>query len=604
MLVTGITPPGRAPLGLGIEIPIRTIFRRILEQRQVTTLFQPIFDLRTGAILAWEALSRGPQDTPFHSPLDLFTYAENNGQLFALEQVCRAQAIASVGRLEGGQSLFLNIHPRTIADPGFTPGTTRELLESASISPDQVVFEITERHAIQDVDLLQKTLDHYRSQGFRVAVDDAGAGHSGLTTIAVLRPDFIKIDMSLVRDVDKDPVRRALMETMVIFAEKIGSRIIAEGIERKGEVMALMDIGVHYGQGYFLGRPCAPKSETGLNIRDLAPPRVRINARLACSKPVGGLAKPVPTVSPDTKVDAVQRILAHETTAQAVVVVDAENRPVGLVMAHSLDRHLASLYGRSLYADKPITSIMDRAPLIADEREPVEAVAQRAHARAAIKVYDDVVVTSEGRLLGTAPVHDMLQTLAQVQVEMAKGVNPLSGLPGNVALEKELDTVLRRDQRICLMYADLDNFKVYNDVYGFKKGDQIILLLARILSWAIGRHGSPGDFLAHVGGDDFVAIVDPKRADRIGKAVVRCFKRLAPLHYSPEDRQRGWILGKGRDGHERQFPLVSVSIAIVERKCAGCTLQSLGEIAAQVKGYAKSLPGNVCVRDRRAPREE
>ncbi len=604
MLVSNILSPNRAPLGLGIEIPIRTIFRRILEHRQITSLFQPIFDLRTGSILAWEALSRGPKETPFHSPLDLFTYAENNGQLFALEQICRAQAIASVGPLSATQSLFLNIHPRTIADPDFTPGTTRELLAAAGIKSEQITFEITERHAIDNVDLLQKTLDHYRSQGFRVAVDDAGAGHSGLTTIAVLRPDFIKIDMSLVRDVDKDPVRRALMETMVIFAEKIGSRIIAEGIERKGEAMVLMDIGVHYGQGYFLGRPAFPKNEAALNIRELAPPRIRTNTRFACSIPAGSLAKPVPTIPPDTKVDAVQRLLSQKATTQTVVVVDNAERPLGLVMAHSLDRHLASLYGRSLYADKPITSIMDNTPLIVDEHELVEAVAQRAHARPAIKAYDDTIVTSQGRVLGTLSVHDMLQALAQVQVEMAKGVNPLSGLPGNVALEKEIDLVLRRDPRICLMYADLDNFKVYNDVYGFKHGDQIILLLARILTWAIGRHGSPGDFLAHVGGDDFVAIVDPKRADRIGKAVVRCFKRLAPLHYNPEDRKRGWILGKGRDGQQRQFPLVSVSIAIVERPCHGSTLQSLGEVAAQVKSYAKTLPGNVCVRDRRGPREE
>jgi EAL domain-containing protein (putative c-di-GMP-specific phosphodiesterase class I)/GGDEF domain-containing protein len=598
MLASTFTGTNQA-LSVQVHIPQHSLFRRILHGRQIHCLYQPIFDLRTGAVFAWEALARGPKDSPLHSPMELFCVAEKCGQLFALEQVCRAQAIAQIGKLAPNQNLFLNIHPRTIADPQFTPGTTRELLDAAHIAAEQVVFEITERHAIQDVELLQKTLEHYRSQGFRVAVDDAGAGHSGLATIAALRPDFIKIDMGLVRDVDKDPVRRALMETMVTFAEKIGAHIVAEGIERKGEISTLMDIGVGFGQGYFLGRPSSPKNEAGIDIRELAPPRIRLAARMACSAPIGRIVQPVLTVTPDTKVSEVQRLL-HRTAAHAVVVADQESRPAGLVMAHGLDRHLASLYGRSLYADKPITSIMDKAPLVADEQEPVEIVAQRAHGRAAIKVYDDVIVTSQERVLGTVTVHDMLQSLAQVQVEMAKGVNPLSGLPGNVALEKELELALRRDNRICLMYADLDNFKIYNDVYGFQKGDQIILLLARILAWAIGRHGSHGDFLAHVGGDDFVAIVDPARADRIGKAVVRCFRRLAPLHYTPEDRARGWIFGKGRDGQERQFPLVSVSIAIVEQRCQGCTLQTLSETAAQVKGYAKSLPGSVCVRDRRA----
>lgn len=586
------------PLSIDAYIPHRVLLRRILEEQNIQCLYQPIFDLRTGAIFAWEALARGPRDTPLHSPLNLFSVAEKCGQLFALEQVCRAQAIDQVGNLAPNQSLFLNIHPRTITDPNFTPGTTRELLSAAHIAAEQVIFEITERHAIQDMALLQRTLEHYRSQGFRVAVDDAGAGHSGLAIIAALRPDFIKIDMSLVRDVDNDPVRRALMETMVTFAEKIGAHIVAEGIERKGEATALMDIGVGFGQGYFLGRPCFPKSETEIAVRDIAPPRMRQNTRLACSVPIGQLVRPVPTVLPDAKVDEVQRLFQH-TAALSVVVTDHEMHPLGLVMAHNLDRHLASLYGRSLYADKPITSIMDKNPLKADEGEPLELIAQRAHARPAIKVYDDAIITSNERLLGVVTVHEMLQALAQVQVEMAKGVNPLSGLPGNVALEKEIELGLRRDSRICLLYADLDNFKVYNDVYGFQKGDQVILLLSRILTWAVGRHGSPGDFLAHVGGDDFVAIVDPARADRIGKAVVRCFRRLAPSCYKPEDRSRGWILGKGRDGQARQFPLVSVSIAIVEQRCQGCSLQRLSEVAAQVKGYAKSLPGSVCVRDRR-----
>jgi hypothetical protein len=118
------------------------------------------------------------------------------------------------------------------------------------------------------------------------------------------------------------------------------------------------------------------------------------------------------------------------------------------------------------------------------------------------------------------------------------------------------------------------------------------------MTWAIARHGQHGDFLAHIGGDDFVAMVSPDTAERICKAVVRCFKRLILNCYHPQDRDRGWIMGKGRDGKEQQFPLVSVSIGIVE--CATpCSLQALGEKAAQVKGYAKSLPGNVYVRDRR-----
>lgn len=581
-------------------IKLSSVFRSIVRNGQINVLFQPIYDFKKGTVLAWEALSRGPRGSEFESPALLFDFAEQTGQLFVLEQTCRARAIETVGALAPGQSLFLNIHPRAVVDPTFAPGRTLELIQAYGLEPENIVFEITERHSIKDFSSFHKTLDHYRSQGFKVAVDDAGTGYSGLSTIAALHPDYIKVDMSLVRDIDKDPVRRALMETMVTLAGRIGSEIIAEGIETKGEAGALIEIGVHYGQGYFLSRPHFPKPETHLDIRELVPLRQDALSRLSCSIPIGQLAQKTMTVSPRTPVQSVQRIFSTNPALTSVAVVE-DGRPLGLVMGYSLDRHLATLYGRALYAEKPVSLLMDAKPLVADEREPVESVAKNANTREMLKAYDEVIVTREGNFLGVVTVQQMLTTLAQVQVEMAKGTNPLTGIPGNVALEKEVEATLRKGRPFAMLYADLDHFKVFNDVYGFKDGDLVILLLGRILTWAMARHGSPGDFLAHIGGDDFVAMVSPERAERICKAVVRCFRRLIPLHYHPQDRERGWIMGKGRDGREQQFPLVSVSIGIVEcsENIRGCSLQLLGEKAAQVKSYAKSLPGNVYVRDRR-----
>ena len=582
-------------------IKLASQFRSIVRQGQITMLFQPIYDFKKGSVLAWEALARGPRGCDFENPSLLFDFAEQTGQLFILEQACRARAMQTVGTLGPGQRLFLNIHPRAVVDPNFTTGKTLELIRKHGLEPDNIVFEITERHSIKDFTSFHKTLDHYRSQGFKIAVDDAGTGYSGLSTIAALKPDFIKVDMSLIRDVDKDPVRRALMETMVTLAGRIGSEIIAEGIESKGEASALIEIGVHYGQGYFLSRPLYPKPETPLDLRELTPLRNDALSRLSCSIPIGQLVQKTVTVTPRTPVQSVQRIFSTNPALSSVVVVE-DGKPRGLVMGYSLDRHLATLYGRALYADKPISVLMDAEPMIADEREPVESVGKNANNRETIKAYDEIIVTRDGEFMGMVTVQKMLTTLAQVQVEMAKGTNPLTGIPGNVALEKEVETTLRRGRPFAMLYADLDHFKVYNDVYGFKDGDLVILLLGRIMTWAIARHGSSGDFLAHIGGDDFVAMVSPQKADRVCKAVIRCFKRLIANYYNPRDRERGWILGKGRDGREQRFPLISVSIGIVE--CSDdikqCSLHVLGEKAAQVKGYAKSIPGNVYVRDRRS----
>ena len=126
----------------------------------------------------------------------------------------------SIGDLGPDQKLFLNIHPRTISDPHFVRGETMRLIGEMGLKPSSIVFEITERHCIKDFPNFNKTLEHYRSQGYMVAVDDAGSGFSSLQSIAEIRPDFIKIDMSLVRDINLNSIKRVLLETFINFAEK------------------------------------------------------------------------------------------------------------------------------------------------------------------------------------------------------------------------------------------------------------------------------------------------------------------------------------------------------------------------------------------------
>ena len=188
-------------------------FREIVSDRLIRSVYQPIVDLETGGILAWEALARGPEGSHFQFPAVLFDFAEEVDQVFSLEKACRESAIHHLGTIGPEQKLFLNVHPKTLVDPAFSPGQTLRLLEKSGLAPSDVVLEITERHSVRDFALFHRTLDHYRSQGFQVAVDDVGTGYSGLWSIAEIRPDYLKVDMSLVREIDHNPVKRALMET-------------------------------------------------------------------------------------------------------------------------------------------------------------------------------------------------------------------------------------------------------------------------------------------------------------------------------------------------------------------------------------------------------
>jgi GGDEF domain-containing protein len=218
------------------------------------------------------------------------------------------------------------------------------------------------------------------------------------------------------------------------------------------------------------------------------------------------------------------------------------------------------------------------------------------------KIYDDILVTEDGAFVGTVSVQTMLDSMARVQVELAKGSNPLTGLAGNVAIEAEINRRSRDGIPSSLIYVDLDNFKVYNDVYGFKSGDKAILLTAEALREAVSRQGEPDDFIGHVGGDDFIIMCGQKRAEDICRHICDHFAASAPDLYTPEDRARGFIVGRGRDGREGEFPLMSLSLGFLD--CAFAhpfTMEELSGRVAEVKKYAKSRPGNSYVKDRRAP---
>ena len=574
-------------------------FKEILRRSLIQSVYQPIVDLKSGAVFGWEALSRGPENGQFRSPLVLFDVAEKLGELFALERVCREKAIMGFGPAGPAQKLFLNIHPRTLLDPGFTPGNTLRLLESSGTAPENVVFEITERHSVKDFPLFLKTLEHYRSQGFLVAVDDFGTGYSSLSSIAELRPDFIKMDMSLTRDVNANPVKQAIMETFVAFAAKIGTKIIAEGVETPAEAAALTEIGAHFGQGWHIGRPASPKTDTRYAPMTLPASRGTEKENISCSAPVSQITQKTRAVRDNTPVSMVRKIFKTNSPISSVVVIK-DKTPSGLVMSYHLDKQLASQYGLSLYSHRPIHSIMDSTPLMVESDTPLEQAATQAMARSRLKAYDDIIVVKEEKFQGIVSVRSLMDTMARIQVEVAKGVNPLTGLPGNVSLEQEVERRISKNSPFDIVYADLDNFKVYNDVYGFKKGDEIIKLGAEILSWAVRKYGSGNSRLFHIGGDDFVLVTAPGTSERICQGTVRCFKRLVRYHYHDEDRERGWIRGKGRNGEEAQFPLVSVSLGILGVR-GSCSLLDIGERAAHIKKYAKSLPGNTYVTDRRDP---
>jgi EAL domain-containing protein (putative c-di-GMP-specific phosphodiesterase class I) len=241
------------------DLEKRKEFRTLLAKKQLRTVFQPIIHLTHGKTLGLEALTRGPILSNFQSPLQLFKYAEEYGSLYTLEKIARELAFENSSQLiKNNEKLFINLSPQVIYDPSFTPGHTISLLKQYKLSPENIVFEITERSAIEDFTAFTKVLHHYRDQGFQIAVDDAGAGYSSLQAISEIQPDYIKVDRSLISKVHENNVKKHILDAFVTFAKKMDSMIIAEGIEMEEELEEVIRLGIDCGQGYYIARPNDP----------------------------------------------------------------------------------------------------------------------------------------------------------------------------------------------------------------------------------------------------------------------------------------------------------------------------------------------------------
>jgi EAL domain-containing protein (putative c-di-GMP-specific phosphodiesterase class I) len=239
------------------ELQSRCDLQEVLLADKLSTVFQPVFDLRKGTVLGYEALTRGPAGSVYQMPLRLFEMAERADLVFELDRKCRRRAFASAAMLPRTAKLFVNVYPSAMYDPEFQGAALVRLVQAQGLSPDRVVLEITEKSAIENYEVFAEALGELTRHGFSIAVDDVGAGYSGLEKIAHLNPRYLKFDRELIREIDSSYIRREMTRALASFAESIGSAIIAEGIERPEERDTLIDLGVEFGQGFLLGRPAA-----------------------------------------------------------------------------------------------------------------------------------------------------------------------------------------------------------------------------------------------------------------------------------------------------------------------------------------------------------
>ncbi|MBU1078675.1 MAG: EAL domain-containing protein [Spirochaetes bacterium] len=232
--------------------------QELIIKEEIKTIYQPIVNLINKKIIGYEALTRGPKNTEYENPYVLFNIAEETGLLFELDRICRRQAFINAKGIAKGAKLFVNILPSTIHDPVFRGKYLKDFLSDLKINPHNIVLEVSERQVIENFEVFKKASQYYSDIGFAIAIDDTGTGYSNLQSLIKLKLQYIKVDISLIRNVNRNSLKQKLVKALSQLAETMKADVIAEGIETKEEMDVLIDLGVLYGQGFLFARPAPP----------------------------------------------------------------------------------------------------------------------------------------------------------------------------------------------------------------------------------------------------------------------------------------------------------------------------------------------------------
>jgi diguanylate cyclase (GGDEF)-like protein len=561
-----------------------------------------VLDLVEGRIMGYEALSRGPSNSPLHAPQALFRVAEQFGLSIALDWACVRMALKTFARLNLPGRLLVNLSPSSLLDPAFAADALLAALADVGMDSHQVVFEITENATALDYGDLRQAVSLLRAAGIEVAIDDLGEGFSSLRLWSELKPAFVKIDKHFIADIHQDPHKIQFVRSIKLLAEGAQSCVIAEGVETPSELAVLKDLGIRYAQGYLIGRPSPvpvrlPSREV---VSCLQSGRISVfptlHRRDDPSLSAHKLIMPAPFVSPETPSEAVLTIMMQNPDLHAVAIVD-QGIPVGIIHRPALLDIFIGLYGREIHGRKPCSEMMETDPLIVDKATRMAELSELVVQKGKAAFTQGFIITSEGRYMGLGSGFDLMREVTAMQIVAARYANPLTGLPGNVPIQEHMERLLVNEQTFVTAYFDLDHFKPFNDVYGFRRGDDIIQLLARILRDSCKPEL---DFIGHIGGDDFVVLFQSLDWEICCHGILARFDRECRALFNSEHVDAGGYRSEDRRGTMTFHALVTLSIgAVLVDPTQFHQYQEVARAAAEAKHMAKRIDGSSLFIDQR-----
>ena len=577
-------------------------FQSVVRERRLRSVFQPLIDLRSRTFHGYEALIRGPADTALERPDQLFDAARACDQLAAFDQLCARTSIEGfVAQRLGGQ-LFINVTEALFDSGWFSQDSTLRWLHELGTQPSQLVLELLESDLLGEDSRALAEAQKLRELGYGLALDDLGQGFGRFAVWKRLRPRYLKIDRSFTASLADDPFKAAFVQSMLLLADASQSVVVAEGVESERDLLTLREIGVQMAQGYFIARPHAhPPAEPARVTRqalDKAQPALHaLASRGSIEQSVLGLARRINPVHPNTKLESVLRLLETDADLMSVPVVDADGQALGIINRYVMADRLFRPHVRDLFGNKPCSLVMSRDVLRLEAKSSLQQASDLIADSSYRHATEGVLVTEQGQYRGLLLVGDLLRLVTEFQVQAARYANPLTLLPGNVPLNDCIDRWLREGSRFAAAYLDIDNFKAFNDRFGYRMGDEVILLLADLLKSRLTLGES---FVGHIGGDDFMALLLSAHWEHALGQILQDFEDGVRGFFDDRTLVDGGYWSENRRGDAVFYPIPSLSIgALCVTPGMFDSHRDLSNVLAELKKAAKKLPGNQLFVDRR-----
>lgn len=487
----------------------------MLEHDNFYAEFQPIV-LTTSPtnVFAYECLLRGRDAEGKSVPPGLiFETARSAELLFQVDRAARLTAIRDASAHGITTPIFINFNPTSIYDPAFCLRTTIKAIQEVGISPDRIVFEVVESDAVRDTEHLLNIVRFYRQQGFRIALDDLGAGYGSLNLLTVLKPDFVKFDRELIRGVDGDLYKQKVFSKLVEMARELGIHTLAEGVETEGEYRWLAAQGVEYLQGYLFARPASPPPASAPILHEPTLPHVL--------KPIAESLKPL---SLDTSLtsSALQSVL--DSLHEQVAVIDASGKimmvnraweQAGLEGGMPAGSRFTGVNYLDICRSAGYEGLDDAVDSYAGLRKVLDGVSEafsieyRCDTPQGERWFLMNATPFSGEQGGAVILHMDItgRKTQESKIHVLAHYDELTGAANRRCFYEEVQRLLalaeREQMPFSLLYLDLDDFKGVNDRYGHACGDELLKHVSARLKGLL----RDGDLLARFGGDEFVLLL-------------------------------------------------------------------------------------------------